>query len=404
MLASDGAEMIKQITAWLGKRQDEVGSQVAPLVERATVRTEAKVQGFVERESVDLKQWHVAARVLLSAAFFALGLYILSNYLRALVWAAVLAVALWPLFSRATRGAGKRMREEVWPLLFTGAVALVFLMPVTVAAIEALREAHNVLDYAKQAEANGIPVPDAVGRLPEKAQKPVADWWTKNLAHAGFAKEYAERLDTASNRELGKAFSRDAVHRIVLFGFALLALFFLFREGEGVVTQGLAVSNRMFGPRGERVGKQIVASVHGTVNGLILVGLGEGVLLGIVYAVAGVPHSVLLGAFTAVAAMVPFAAAIAIGVAALLAVAAGKAVAAIVIVVAGLIVTFSADHFVRPSLIGGSTELPFIWVLLGILGGVESFGLLGLFVGPATMAVLILLWREFAGAQRPKTA
>ena len=69
--------------------------------------------------------------------------------------------------------------------------------------------------------------------------------------------------------------------------------------------------------------------------------------------------------------------------------------AAIVVVAAGVVTTFVADHFVRPGLIGGATKLPFIWVLLGILGGVESFGLLGLFVGPAVMAALILLWRDY---------
>jgi predicted PurR-regulated permease PerM len=57
-------------------------------------------------------------------------------------------------------------------------------------------------------------------------------------------------------------------------------------------------------------------------------------------------------------------------------------------------VIFLADHFVRPKLIGGATKLPFLWVLLGILGGVESFQLLGLFLGPAIMAALMLLWRE----------
>ena len=47
------------------------------------------------------------------------------------------------------------------------------------------------------------------------------------------------------------------------------------------------------------------------------------------------------------------------------------------------------------ALIGGTTKLPFLWVLLGILGGVGSFCLLGLFLGPAVMAALILLWREW---------
>jgi predicted PurR-regulated permease PerM len=55
-------------------------------------------------------------------------------------------------------------------------------------------------------------------------------------------------------------------------------------------------------------------------------------------------------------------------------------------------------------LIGGATKLPFLWVLLGILGGVESFQLLGLFLGPAIMATLMLLWRELTGAPSASVA
>jgi len=71
-------------------------------------------------------------------------------------------------------------------------------------------------------------------------------------------------------------------------------------------------------------------------------------------------------------------------------------VAAVGLLAFGSLVVFVADHFARPVLIGGSTRLPFVWVLLGILGGVESFGLLGLFLGPTLLAVLITLWRELA--------
>jgi predicted PurR-regulated permease PerM len=345
----------------------------------------------------DLANWHLAARIALSAALFGVGVYMLSNYMRALVWAVVLAIALWPLFERAAARVGPRMRGEVLPLLFTAMVALIFVVPFVLLGVEAAREAHTVLDTYKQAEANGIPVPDAVNKLPEKIAQPVSNWWNENLAHSGWAKDLAEKVDTASNRELGKNVGRDAVHRVVLFGFALLALFFLFKEGHSVVEQARAASHRIFGPRGERIGRQVISSIHGTVNGLVLVGLGEGVVLGVVYFFAGVPHPILFGAFTAVAAMIPFAAAVAIVLAAGAVLAAGKTIPAVVILGAGFLTTFSADHFVRPSLIGGTTRLPFIWVLLGILGGVETFGLLGLFVGPAVMAALILLWREMAG-------
>ena len=78
----------------------------------------------------------------------------------------------------------------------------------------------------------------------------------------------------------------------------------------------------------------------------------------------------------------------------------GNAVGGLVILVLGAVVAFIADHFIRPVLIGGATRLPFIWVLLGILGGISAWGLVGLFIGPAIMAALILLWREWIGSQK----
>jgi predicted PurR-regulated permease PerM len=108
-----------------------------------------------------------------------------------------------------------------------------------------------------------------------------------------------------------------------------------------------------------------------------------------------VPRPALLGAATAVGAIIPFGAPFFFCVAALLALDQGSMAGAIAIVVVGALTTFVADHFVRPVVIGSATRLPFIWVLFGIFGGVETWGLLGLFLGPAIMSVLILLWREW---------
>ena len=344
----------------------------------------------------------LAARLALSAALLCLGLYVLSNYVRALVWALVLAVALWPLFDRARARGASRARLEITAAAFTLLVGLVFLLPFFILTVEAARDASDVLAYARQAEQSGLAVPAFVAHLPYGADA-VGAWWTANLAHPHWAAEIARRLDNTTARDVGRNLGTGAVHRTVLFGFCLLALFFLFRDGARLRDQCLTASEKLFGSRGERVARQMVASVHGTVNGLVLVGIGEGVVLGLVYVVAGVPHPLLLGAVTAVAATIPFAAAIAFCVAALLLLLGGSPVGAACVVVAGLVVTFTADHLVRPGLIGGSTKLPFLWVLLGILGGVESFGLLGLFIGPAIMAALVLLWREFTEAPEPQT-
>jgi predicted PurR-regulated permease PerM len=198
---------------------------------------------------------------------------------------------------------------------------------------------------------------------------------------------------------LGRHFGAEALRRIMLMGFMLLALFFLLREADTVTGQLRTASRKLVGPRGERVGLQMIRSVQGTVNGLVLVGLAEGLILGVAYGIAGVPHPALFGLLTGLLAMVPFGAMIALAVAALAALSIGKTTAALVVVIVGVVVTFIADHFVRPVLIGGATRLPFIWVLFGILGGVETFGLVGLFVGPAVLAALIMLWRDYVGEE-----
>ena len=75
---------------------------------------------------------------------------------------------------------------------------------------------------------------------------------------------------------------------------------------------------------------------------------------------------------------------------------------AVGVLVAGSIVLFIADHFVRPMIIGDGAKLPFLWVLLGILGGIESFGLVGIFLGPALMAALVSLWRGWVAEPQPQ--
>jgi predicted PurR-regulated permease PerM len=102
--------------------------------------------------------------------------------------------------------------------------------------------------------------------------------------------------------------------------------------------------------------------------------------------------------------VIPFGAPLIYALAALYMLSVGKTLAAVVIFAAGSIVVFIADHFIRPVLIGGATRLPFLLVLLGILGGIETWGLLGLFLGPALMAASVLLWREWSADPRAHAA
>jgi predicted PurR-regulated permease PerM len=339
---------------------------------------------------------HQVARGALALLLVVAGIWTLHRYVASLAWASILAIAIWPLFQRAKRRWPPGRHNVLLPGVFTVAIGLLFAAPFIAVAIQAGREVHEVFHAIDQARTEGIPPPAFLLKLPVGSSE-ATQWWQENLGNPDAASALLKRARSSEFVANTPSLGADIAHRLVQFGFTLLTLFFLFRDGDQLVTQMKRASNRALGAAGERIGQQIIASVHGTVDGLVLVGLGEGLVLGIAYLMAGVPHPTLFGLLTAVAAMVPFGVVAAVALAALFLVAAGSVMPAVVVVVTGMVVSFVSDHFIRPGLIGGTTRLPFLWVLLGILGGVETWGLLGLFLGPAIMAALILLWREWAG-------
>ena len=334
------------------------------------------------------------ACAVLAAVLVGLGVWTVHRFIVALVWAGVFAIAIWPLYQAAQRRWPGGKHNVLLPAMFTMAVALLFLIPLALIGVQVGREARAAFSWVHDAQQSGVPVPDWVRHVP-LINRQASAWWQDNLSDAARASELLGRVGRGELFSYGRALGPALAHRVVLFGFTLLTLFFLFRDGEALAAQLRHASRRVFGPRGERVGLQVIASIKGTVDGLVLVGLAEGVLMGFAYAVAGVPHPALFGAVTGVAAMIPFAAPIVFAVVGVILMAGEHLAAAATIVALGTVVVFVADHFIRPVLIGGTTRLPFLWVLLGILGGVEVWGLLGLFVGPAVMAALVLLWREW---------
>jgi len=335
----------------------------------------------------------LAAALLLTLA----ALFTLRDFLPALAWTVIFSIALWPLFQRLAQS-WPQHRRGLLPSLFVAAVVIVFVLPAIIIAIPLATDAHTALQWWQQVQQSGIAPPQFLSRLPHGNQ--LTAFWQQELGQPAQISVLTKGAIHSGGARVAGTIGRETLHRLVLFGFMLLGLFFFLRDSEDVLKQLKVGSRRAFGSVGEDIGRQIVNSVHGTVNGLVLVGLGEGLVLGLAYLAAGVPDPTLFGFVTAILAMVPFGAAAAIGAAALALLAQGSIIAGVIIVILGTIVTFVADHFIRPWLIGGTTRLPFIWVLLGILGGVSAWGLVGLFVGPAIMSALILVWREWIGAEK----
>ena len=347
----------------------------------------------VERGPLPQPRSRERARAAVAAAVTLLGLYVAWDFLLPLAWATILAVTVWPAYRWLARRSPGRARSFA-PAMFTLATGLVLIGPLAFAAVEIGHALQFAIEWVAAAQQNGIPVPEWIAQLPLIGGR-AAEWWQRNLADPQAVTTFFGQVDAAQIADWTRAFGGAVIGRTVLFLITLVALFFILRDGEWLGDRARRLADGWLGAPGRRLVEVVVAAVRGTVIGTIVVAVGEGTLIGIGYAFAGVPHPVLFGAFTIACAMLPMGAWLAFSIASALLLGKGAILAALCLFGYGAAVMFAGDNLVQPALIGGAARLPFLWALIGIVGGVKVFGLLGLFLGPVVMAALLSIWREW---------
>jgi len=340
----------------------------------------------------------LSARVALAIALLGLAVWTAADFLPALIWAAILALAIWPLYARVT----SRMSggPSAWvALLFTLLVALILFIPMALATYQIAQQSDLIGGWVKQARDNGVQVPDWVARLPIAADT-VQQWWRENLTKPETASAWLQSVNADKASDVVKTFGGQLLHRVFMFFVSLIALFVFLRHGEFIARRVLTTADRIFGDPGEGLAEKMADAIRGTVHGTIVIAIAEGLLIGVSYLVAGVPNPLLFIVLTIAFAMLPFGAWAAFGAAALtILVSGGSGAAALGVLAWGAVVMLTGDHFVWPTMVGGAARLPFLLAFIGIFGGLASFGLVGLFVGPVIMAALLTVWREWVVTQ-----
>ena len=275
-------------------------------------------------------------------------------------------------------------------------------MPLSWLVSVLVRELQLFINYLQVVNREGGQAPEFLRQLPFIGNELVT-YWDQNIGHPGNVKYFLSNmhLSLTPTSYYIKLVGANLAHRGFQVGFTLLSLFFFYRDGDELFKQINRVGEVCLGQRWFRYADKLPAALRATVNGTIAVGVGVGVLMGVCYALVGFPAPTLVGFLTAVAAMIPFAVPVVFTLVAAILCFNGSMIAAIIVIAWGTLVMFVADHFIKPVLIGGATQLPFLAVLFGILGGVETLGLLGLFVGPIIMVLFITLWYESQGCLQP---
>jgi len=314
------------------------------------------------------------------------------------VWAAILAFVTWPVYERLLRAC--RGRAIIASLLLTTAVSLAVIVPIAWLALVLRFELARVWQDIQELVAGGLQLPPAVLKIP---------WLGEQL------RELAVRASQDPN-VLGLELRKVADHSInqivrliggigreaAKMGLTAVSLFFVYKDGRRVSGQLADALGQVLGPYVDSYRRAIEQTVKAVVYGLVFAALVQGVLVGIGYWVAGVSAPVFLAALTTVAGLIPFAAPTIWGCVCVWLFVKGSTVAGVGLLIWGGIIMGWTDHFVRPLLISREAQIPFLVVLFGVLGGLAAFGLVGLFVGPVILAVLLAIWREWlSGSRRP---
>ncbi|MBK6742284.1 MAG: AI-2E family transporter [Hydrogenophilales bacterium] len=338
-------------------------------------------------------------RVVLGVFF--LGLLILAwvvlgPFLVPVAWAGILAYVSWPGYHwLMTRLPGRpNVTAFLMTLLMTALLVLPMLWLLVVLEIELVGAYRAVTE---QLARGPVQVPEVVRQLPG-----VGDWLHTYL-QAVFADP--AQIETQLRAWLGEG--REAIFKLVggvgrnalKFGLALLTLFFFYRDGVAVIGQARQVLFNFLGERVHAYIDAIGATTKAVVYGLVLTALAQGILAGLGYWGAGVEAPVALGAVTALIAFIPFGTPLVWVTISLWLLITGHTWEGIGLFLWGALVVSWVDNLIRPLVISGVTRIPFLLVMFGVLGGLTAFGLIGLFIGPVILAVLMAVWREWLEEQ-----
>jgi len=322
---------------------------------------------------------------------------VLRPFISAILWAAILCFATWPVHDLLLRWL--RGRRNLTAGLMTALLSLVLIIPFLVVGLtftDSVRETMKKIESYQEA---GLPGPPAWVEKVPLVGRPISDYWREYMVDTGPAMDWLKpRLQRIGLWLLNH--SLDVARGVFQLVMSVLIAFFLYRDGEGLVARLRDGFERISGDYGQHLMDVVKTTVRSVVYGVIGTGLAQGLVAGIGFAIAGVPSPILLAMLTFFLSFLPVGPPFVwIGASIWLFVQKGT-YWGIFMVLYGLLGISSVDNVVKPIIISRGSKLPFIVMFIGVLGGVATFGFIGIFIGPTLLAVGYSLVQEILDKRR----
>jgi len=322
---------------------------------------------------------------LLAAAIVVLSVWIVHGFIEALLVACVTAIASWPLYTAFKARLPRNIGQRGGAVIFTVAITVFLLAPLVFACCALLGEAHALLHSLTAGGNKGLPLPDWL-----------AAPWQQQLASPGALSTLTQHTDPGALLGWAQSLGQFTFHHALIVGFTVLLLGFLYQRGGSLARELTGALRQAIGDQAERYVEVGTRALRASVNSMLVVGLFDGVATAVAYAAAGAPRPLLWAAITGSLAAVPFLGYAAVAAMALQLTLQGLPATALLVVLLGCAVLLGGDKVVRPMVARGGVQQPFVWVLMGCIGGFGVLGLSGLVIGPVVLSLFGELWNQWS--------
>ncbi|MGO9454171.1 MAG: AI-2E family transporter [Candidatus Binataceae bacterium] len=332
---------------------------------------------------------------------------LLEPFLTPIAWAILLAFVMHPLLVHIDRWVRRRTLSAV---ILTLAVALGVILPAVWLSGRLAAEAQLLYTQASAAVDKG-----GIGQAHDWMVH--SEWIASiNRRLAGRFKiedeapKYAMQAAQVTSEYVAKNatnVAKNALTAVIDFGIILLVFFYLLRDGESYY-KSVRNLTPLHEDDKETIYETLRSTLSSVIRGLMLTALLQGVTIGIGLLACGVPYWAFLALLSAGAGLLPLGgtAIIWLPAAAYLAYTSGLMWGVALVVWCAIAIAI-IDNFVKPLVMKHGTGLSTMALFLGIAGGLEAYGPIGLFLGPAIMSVfaaLIRVYRKTYGDKRREAA
>lgn len=326
----------------------------------------------------------ITLAVLFIVGLIALSFVILRPFAAATVWAVTLVLATWPLMRSLEEYLGGRRVAAVAVMTF--ALLLLVMVPLTIAISLIARNAQSVIALSDTVANFSVPPPPRwLSDIPLVGGSAAEEW--RRLANssdveiAAMLRPYGRTVAQWFVEAVG-SFGAGAVH--ILLTIAIAAI--LYANGESAADWSRRFGRRLAAERGEGAVVLAGQAIRGVALGVVVTALAQTLCTAIALVLTGVPHAGLLAAFTLFLCLAQLGPGLIIVPAVVWLFATEQSASGFILAVIG-VPTVVMDNVLRPILIRRGADLPFLLILVGVIGGLLAFGIIGLFIGPVILAV-----------------